>query len=124
MTIPQLPTMPTDDCHLEAPCGVCATLTPAAREALAETLADDDTAVARLNRTAPVSTSPELTITATAHTDCHACEMSAEGARSYVANGGRITNGKAGNGQVAGGPHWATFTTDDTPALAEASVQS
>lgn len=66
-----------------------------------------------------MSTTPKVTITATAHADCHACEMSAEAARSYVANGGLMTRGKAGNGQVDGGPHWATFTTEPAPALAE-----
>lgn len=76
-----------------------------------------------LARTA-VATTRHLTITATAHPDCHACQMSAEGARYYVENGGHITNGKAGNGQLEGGPHWATFTTEEAQALAEASSQS
>lgn len=71
-----------------------------------------------------MSTTPEVTITATAHTDCDACEISAEGARSYVANGGLMTRGKAGSSQVDGGPHWATFTTEPAPALAETTSQS
>lgn len=71
-----------------------------------------------------MSTTPEVTITATAHDDCEVCEMSVEGARSYVANGGQMTRGKAGNSLVAGGPHWATFTTEPVPALAEATTQS
>lgn len=41
MTITPLPTTPADDCRLEGPCGFCATLTPSARAALAETLATD-----------------------------------------------------------------------------------
>lgn len=41
MTIAPLPTMPADDCRLDGPCGFCATLTPSARAALAETLAVD-----------------------------------------------------------------------------------
>lgn len=38
-TAPQA--LPVDDCHLDRPCGLCATLTPAARSALAETLAGE-----------------------------------------------------------------------------------
>lgn len=71
-----------------------------------------------------MSTAPEVTITAPAHTDCGACDSSADAARDYVAAGGRrLTAGKFGNSQVDGGPHWATFTTEPAPALAEASTQ-
>lgn len=55
----------------------------------------------------------------TAHTDCDACNSSAQAARDYVAAGGLMTRGKAGSSQVADGPHWATFTTAPAPALAE-----
>lgn len=33
------PVPPADDCRIDGPCGVCATLSPAARAALAEELA-------------------------------------------------------------------------------------
>lgn len=70
-----------------------------------------------------MSTTPEATITATAHTGCDACDVSAEAARTYIAADGNRTAGKFGNSQVAGGPHWATFTTEPAPALAEATTQ-
>lgn len=68
-----------------------------------------------------MSTTAEVTITETAHTGCDACDASAEAARAYVGAGGQRTDGKFGNSQVAGGPHWATFTTTErteAPALA------
>lgn len=69
-----------------------------------------------------MSTTPEVTITATAHTGCEACDVSADAARDYVAAGGSRTAGKFASSQVDGGPHWATFTTEPAPALAEATT--
>lgn len=70
-----------------------------------------------------MNTTPEVTITATAHTGCDECGGCAESARIYIRAGGGLTEGRFGS-VVDGGPHWASFTTESAPALAETTASA